>query len=75
MSEGKNITIEEMHQTPGMYLVIGRGGSFLAEIDEEGQCHQLKPGTLKRDGILHREGWRVPEVLRIVGPISDKEGW
>ena len=70
----KNVTIDEMHQTPGIYEVIGRGGSFLAEVDEQKRCHQLKPDTLERDGILSRKGWRVPQVLRIIGPIPDKEG-
>lgn len=74
MSENKNITIEEMHQTPGVYAVIGRSGTFFAEVDAQKVCYQLKPKTLERDGVLDREGWRVPEVLRIVGPISNKEG-
>jgi len=64
------ITIDEMHKVPGIYVIQGRSSCFLVEIDSSRKCHQLELQTLKRDGVLHRDGWHEPWTLRIIGPLG-----
>lgn len=57
---------------PGKYSFEDHGYLWYFEVDEERRVHQLKPDTLKRDGVLSYNGWNCPEDHGKVEPIEGR---
>lgn len=55
---------------PGLHVVVGCAWAIVVEIEADGTCHQLKPRTLERDGILSRDGWTAATIVGVLGPFS-----
>lgn len=67
------VSLDTMHKTPGIWVLVGRSIIFFVEVDAEGRCFQLNPDTFERDGQLERDGWSGNPV--IVGPLARPQDW
>jgi hypothetical protein len=63
------MTLDELLARPGIYVVQMRLGIFFIEVEVDQTCHQLKPETFERDGVLPRDGWNNPENISAYGPL------
>ncbi len=64
------VSLDIMHSKPGIWLVTGRRTLFFVETDADGVCHQLKPDTFERDGVLRPGRWRIEGIVQIYGPLA-----
>lgn len=64
------MTLDEMHKTPGVYVIQGRSGCYLVETDQQRRCFHLDKDTLARGDCLRRDGWHEPWTLAILGPLA-----
>lgn len=55
---------------PGLYIVATRRELIVIETDADGVQHELKPASLRRDGVLAPDGWSDREDLIVVGPFG-----
>lgn len=55
---------------PGLYVVGARRELIVIETDADGVQHELKPASLRRDGVLAPDGWSDREDLIVVGPFG-----
>lgn len=55
---------------PGLYVVGARRELIVIETDADGVQHELKPASLRRDGVLPPDGWSDREDLIVVGPFG-----
>lgn len=62
--------LNDMLAKPGIYLISAPRLFFFAEVLAGGECHQLKPDTFERDGVLNREGWKLTGEEEIFGPLA-----
>ena len=65
-----SISLDVMHSRPGIYLIVSPGLLLFVEVDEAGVCHQLKPETFERDGIMEAGRWIPQNIGAIFGPLS-----
>lgn len=63
-------SIDIMLSRPGIYLVVGCDHMVFVEVDETGQCHQLKLSDYSRDGVLSPGGWALQQIRVIHGPFA-----
>jgi len=62
-------SVDQAHEVPGVYVLFTHRSMLFIEIDEQRQCHQLKPDTLERDGILDRDKWNRKIPITAYGPL------
>jgi len=66
------MTLAEMLQTPGMYVLVMHAGVIVVDVEEPYKCHQCNPyPPFARDGILANDRWNTHSML-IIGPFMRK---
>lgn len=64
------MNLDSLLSRPGIYMISAPTHFFFVEVMAGGECHQLKPGTFERDGVLRREGWNLNGDEEAFGPLA-----
>jgi hypothetical protein len=63
-------SIDVVLSKPGIYIVLTRSHTAVVEVLPNGECHQLDPDTLERDGVLDTGGWNLRVIEKFLGPFA-----
>jgi hypothetical protein len=65
------VSLDIIKSKPGMYILVSLPGTLaFIEVEPGGVIHQLKPDTMKRDGILRPDGWNLKALSACHGPYT-----
>lgn len=63
-------SIDIMLSRPGIYAIVSCEHLLFVEVDDAGQCHQLKLADYSRDGVLTPGFWLIDQITAIHGPFA-----